>query len=120
VHKTLAADTEVLESICERNSDHWSSRLDASAAVHVPPEVLARYVGVYRGIYQGEPRTVQISLSDGRLFATIGKDTQPLAARTQTLFESGLGYQFIGDGNGPATHVVEMHVSGSYRYARQP
>jgi hypothetical protein len=24
------------------------------------------------------------------------------------------------DGNGPATHVVEIHVSGGYRYARQP
>jgi hypothetical protein len=120
VHKTLAADTEMLELVCERSSDHWSSRLDAAAAVHVPSEVLARYVGVYKGIYQGEPRTVEISLSEGRLFATVGRDMQPLVPRTQTLFESGLGYQFIVDGSGPATHVVEMHVSGSYRYARQP
>ena len=100
--------------------DPWSSRPDASAAVQVSQEMLARYVGVYKGIYQGNPRTVQISLSDGRLWATVGRDTQPLAARSETLFESGLGYQFVVDATGPATHVIEIHVSGNYRYARQP
>ncbi|MGH9254068.1 MAG: hypothetical protein ACRD3C_05810 [Vicinamibacterales bacterium] len=120
VEKTLAADTEMLELVCERSSDHWSART-TETAVHVPPEVLARYAGVYSGIYQGNPRTARISLSDGRLFVTSGGgELQRLVPRSQTLFESGLGYQFIVDGNGPATHVVEIHVSGGYRYARQP
>ena len=84
------------------------------------PEVLAGYVGVYKGIYQGNPRTVEISVSDGELFATIGRERQRIVPRSQTLFESGLGYQFIVDDKGVATDVVEIHVSGPYRYPRQP
>ena len=115
----LVADTEMLESVCERSSEHWTGRTTESA-VHVPPEVLATYVGVYSGIYQGNPRTARISLSDGQLFvASGGGETQPLVPRTQTLFEGTLGYQFEVDDKGVATHVTEIHVSGGYRYARQ-
>jgi hypothetical protein len=48
----LAADTEMLEAICEKSSEHWAGSLSdaASAAVTVPPDVLARYVGVYSGL----------------------------------------------------------------------
>ena len=122
VEKHLTPDTEMLELVCERTSDHWSTRSDsAAAAVQVPPEVLARYVGVYSGIYQGNPRTARISLSDGQLFVLSGGgDRQPLVARSQTLFEGALGYQFEVDDKGVATHVTEIHVSGGYRYARQP
>jgi hypothetical protein len=120
VEKTLAADTEMLELVCERSSDHWSSRT-TETAVHVPPEVLARYVGVYSGIYQGNPRTARISLSDGQLFVSSGGgDAQRVVARDQTLFEGTLGYQFEVDDKGVATHVTEIHVSGGYRYSRQP
>ena len=118
VEKTLAADTEMLELVCERSSDHWSNRTTESA-VHVPPEVLARYVGVYSGIYQGNPRTARITVSDGRLFvASGGGQPQPLAARGETLFEGSLGYRFEVDEKGVATHVTEIHVSGGYRYTR--
>ena len=120
VKKNLAADTEMLELVCERSSDHWSIRTTESA-VHVPPDVMARYVGVYSGIYQGNPRTARISLSNGQLFVSSGGgDAQPLAARSQTLFEGTLGYQFEVDDKGVATHVTEIHVSGGYRYSRQP
>ena len=124
VNRALVADTEMLESVCERSNDHWSSRLDAAAGVHVAPEVLAGYVGVYKGIYAGNPRGVEISLSNGQLFATIladiGGEPERLVPRTQTLFESGLGYQFVVDDKGVATALVEIHDSGRYRYARQP
>jgi hypothetical protein len=37
-----------------------------------------------------------------------------------TLFEGvGLGYEFVVDDNGPATAVVEIHISGPYKYPRQ-
>ena len=119
VHKTLAADTEMLELVCERSSDHWSSRT-TETSIQVPPEVMARYVGVYSGIYQGNPRTARISLSDGQLFVSSGGgDAQRLVARSQTLFEGTLGYRFEVDDTGVATHVTEIHVSGGYRYQRQ-
>ena len=47
----LAADTDMLESVCERSSVHWAGSLSdaANRAVSVAPDVLARYVGVYSG-----------------------------------------------------------------------
>jgi hypothetical protein len=120
VEKTLAADTEMLELVCERSSDHWSGRTTESA-VHVPPDVLARYVGAFSGIYQGNPRTARFTVSDGRLFvASGGGQPQALVAQSDTLFVGSLGYKFEVDDKGVATHVTEIHISGGYRYTRQP
>jgi hypothetical protein len=126
----LAADTEMLESVCERSSEHWQGTLSdaASKGVSVPPDVLARYVGIYSGIYQGNKRTVQVELSNGQLIAKItgGDDVdvgnaRPLVPVSQTLFEGvGLGYEFVVGDKGSASAVVETHISGPYRYPRQP
>jgi hypothetical protein len=124
----LAADTEMLEAVCERSSEHWAGSVsDAShSAVTVGPDILARYVGVYSGTWGGNKRTVEMSLSGGQLIARIpggtiaGDDSRPLVPLTQTLFEGvGLGYEFIVDDKGVVTDVVEIHISGPYRYPRQ-
>ncbi len=125
----LAADTEMLESICEISSEHWAGSLSDAArtAVTVAPDVLARYVGVYGGSYLGTRRTVEVLLSGGQLIAKVagaagvdGGETRPLVPLSQTSFEGlGLGYQFIVDDKGVATDVVEIHVSGPYKYTRQ-
>ena len=133
----LAADTEMLEAICEKSSENWAGSLSdaAGTAVTVPPDVLARYVGVYSGIYGGNPRTYEVSLSGGKLIAKIvgaavegglgaaGLDEgapRPLVPQSQTVFEGlGLGYQFIAGDTGPATALVVIHISGPYRYSRQ-
>ena len=126
----LAADTEMLESICERSSEHWAGSLSdaANVAVTVAPDVLARYVGVYSGFYLRNKRTVEVSLSGGQLIAKIigaagidGGEMRPLIPQSQTLFEGlGIGYQFIVDDKGTATDLVEVHISGASRYPRQP
>ena len=126
----LRADTEMLESVCERGSDDWDGGLSEAAnrAVSVPPDVLAGYVGVYAGRYSGTDRTIDVSLSGGQLIATVvgaaavdGGETRPLVPKSQTMFEGGgLGYEFIVDDMGVATEVVEIKVSGPYRYARKP
>ena len=126
---TLAADTEMLEAVCERSSEHWAGSLSdaATSAVTVAPDVLARYVGVYSGFWLGNKRTVEVVLSGGQLIAKVvvggtiaGDESRPLVPQSQTLFEGlGLGYQFIVDDKGVATDVVEIHISGPYRFARQ-
>jgi hypothetical protein len=120
----LAADTDMLEAICERSSEHWAGSLSDAArtAVTVAPDVLARYVGVYSGIYLANMRTVEVSLSGDQLIVSAkGEDPRPLVPQSQTLFEGlGLGYQFIVDDKGAATDVVEIRVSGNWRYPRQP
>jgi hypothetical protein len=133
----LAADTEMLEAICEKSSEEWAGSLtDASTTgVKVAREVLARYVGVYKGIYSGKERTYEVSLSGDALIATIlGDDVEgglgaaglddgaprPLMALSDTVFEGlGLGYQFVVDDKGVATHLIVVHISGPYRYTRQ-
>lgn len=137
VNMALAADTEMLEEVCERGSANWTGSLSdaASEAVSVPPDVLARYVGVYTGIYSGSERTYEVSLSGGQLIATIVGDydavglgaagldegaPRRLVPRSQTLFEGlGLGYRFIVNDEGVATDLMVIHVTGDYKYSRQ-
>jgi hypothetical protein len=124
----LAADTEMLESICERSSEHWLGTLsDASnSGTTVTPEVLAKYAGVYRGMYTTNKRTIEVSLSGGQLIAKIigaaavdGGEMRPLIPLSQTLFEGlGIGYRFIVDDKGMATDLVEIHNSGESRFPR--
>jgi hypothetical protein len=122
----LAADTEMLESVCERSSDHWYGSL-GNTAVTVAPDVLARYVGVYRGFYLSNKRSIEVSFSGGQLIAKIigaaavdGGEMRPLIPRSQTVFEGlGIGYRFIVDDKGAATDLVEIHISGDSRFARQ-
>ena len=132
----LAADTEMLEAICERSSEHWTGTLSdaANTGVTVPPNVLKGYVGVYTGIYGGNQRTYDVSLSGGQLIAKIVGEVEgglgaagldegaprTLVPLSQTLFEGlGLGYRFIVDDKGVATDLVVIHISGPYKYARQ-
>jgi hypothetical protein len=137
LHMELEADTEMLESVCERGSDDWEGTLSdaASRGVTVPPDVLARYVGSYTGIYGGGERTYEVSLSDGQLIATIVGSYQPqglgaagldegapraLVPLSETLFEGlGLGYRFIVNDDGVATDLIVTHVSGDYNYSRR-
>ena len=137
VNMELAADTDMLEAVCERSSEGWVGSLSdaANPAVSVPPEVLARYVGVYTGIYGGNERTYEVLLSGGQLFATIvgpysgaglgspGLDEgapRPLVPRSETLFDGlGLGYRFVVNDEGVATDLMLIHVSGDYQYSRQ-
>ncbi|MBI4888415.1 MAG: hypothetical protein HY824_15070 [Acidobacteria bacterium] len=127
---TLVPDTEMLETVCERSSDQWPSRASAASAgaVTVPLEVLARYVGVYEGHYgPTRPRTIEVSLEGGQLIAKVtgsadddGGPIRPLVPRSQRVFEGlGLGYEFVVDDKGVGTELVEIHISGPYRYARK-
>jgi hypothetical protein len=123
----LAADTELLESVCNENPDngqlHWVGKAsDAERAkVNVAPEILAKYTGVYRGQYLRGPRTVEVSLSGDSLSVAVnGGPKRPLIPQSETSFSgTGLSYEFIRDARGVATDVVEGHVSGDYKFARQ-
>ncbi len=123
----LAADTEMLETICNENSDsgqeHWVGKLtdDQQSAVKVAPEILAKYVGVYKGPYIQGPRTVEVSFSGGALLISVnGGPKQRVFPQSETNFSgTGLTYRFIRDDQGIATYLIEGHVSGDYKYERQ-
>lgn len=126
MHARLVVDTEMLESVCNENTlgtEHWvGNKSDAEKTrVQVAPEVLRKYVGVYKGPYLGGPRTVEVSFADGSLFVSLnGGPKQPVVPQSETNFSgTGLMYRFERDNTGVATHVIEGHVSGDYRYERQ-
>lgn len=134
----LAADSEMLESVCERGSEDWSGNLSDTEArrVSVPAELLAKYAGVYRGIYSGVERTYEITVSENDLVATIIGDysalglgaaglepgvPRNLVPLSETQFDGlGLGYRFMVNEDGEVESVIISHVSGDYTYFRLP
>jgi hypothetical protein len=123
----LAADTEMLESVCNENvetgQEHWVGSLSDArkSGARVAPEILAKYVGVYKGPYLGGERVVEVTFSGGTLFFSVnGGPKQPVVPQSETSFAgTGLPYEFIRDNRGVATAIVEGHVSGDYKYERQ-
>jgi hypothetical protein len=115
-------DTEMIESVCEERS-RWIGRLSdvEQSAVTVSPQTLAKYVGVYSGLWVTRPRTVRIQLEGGTLYANglLGEKVR-LIPHSETSFSGtdGLSFEFDPQGN-PAAFMVERHVSGDWRYTRQ-
>jgi len=124
-------DTELLESVCNETTagkQHWVGKAsdDKKTAVKLGPEVLAKYAGTYReqDLWgQGpHPRIIEITVSDGTLIAELkGRGKTQLLPQSQTLFSGffGWGINFVTDAQGMPTHLLEMHVSGNYRFQRE-
>jgi hypothetical protein len=127
----LAADTELLEYVCNESSggrEHWVGKASDSKKreVKVATEVLAKYAGTYEELDlwgQGpHPRIIEITVSNGALFADLkGRGKVQLDAQSDTNFSGffGLGIDFVRDAQGVPTHLLEMHVSGNYRFRRR-
>src|SRR5688572_19328041 len=119
VSAQFAADTEMLEWVCNegasRSLSHWvgTAADDRKNEVKVAPQILSRYVGTYveqppywRGaqiVGQDVPsgRTVVITVADGRLVGNMdGRGPQVLLATSDTQFAGlyGLGVEFIDAG----------------------
>ena len=128
----LAADTELLEAVCNESTaglEHWVGKVsdDKKSGVNVAPAILAKYAGTYEELdlwgVGPHPRIIEITASDGALFAELkGRGKAQLVAQSETKFSGffGLGIEFAGDGEGGVpTHLLEMHVSGNYRFQRK-
>jgi hypothetical protein len=127
VRAELAADTEMIEWVCNENSkglEHWVGKAsdERKGEVPVAPAILAKYVGVYEEqapLWRAVPRVVEISVSNGRLLANMdGRGQVALIASSDAAFSGlyGLGVEFIQGGAGG---LFVKHVSGNYRFARK-
>jgi hypothetical protein len=128
----LEPDTELLEAVCnegnQKSLDNWVGKASDEKRNEptVAPEILSKYVGTYvEQDLWGEgphPRTIQITLSDGRLFAELSnRGKAQLTAQSDTTFTGlfGWGIRFVTDSRGVPTQLLEMHISGNYRYTRK-
>jgi hypothetical protein len=127
VRAELAADTEILEWVCNEGSsglDHWVGKAsdERKGEVPVAPEVIAKYVGTYveqPPLWRTVPRVVEISVANGKVNADMdGRGKVPLIATSDVNFTGlyGLGVEFIRDGAGG---LYVKHVSGNYRFSRK-
>ena len=127
----LDADTELLESVCNETSPsftHWVGKTsdEKKLSVRVAPEILTKYAGTYEeqdlwGVGP-HPRIIEITASGDALFAELkGRGKTQLVAQSETKFAGffGLGIEFVSDGQGVPTHLLEVHVSGNYRFQRK-
>lgn len=127
VRAELAADTEMLEWVCNEGKfslEHWVGKAsdERKGEVPVAPEILAKYVGTYheqRPYWRAVPRVVEVTVSDGKLFANMdGRGVVPLIASSLTSFSGlyGLGVEFI---SGTPGGLFVKHVSGDYPFTRK-
>jgi hypothetical protein len=127
----LAADDEMLELVCNEASEggikHWvgDKTTDArTTAVQVAADVLAKYVGTYQGIWLDNPTTVVVTLEDGALFLQRNRgEKSELVAQSDTTFvcttcQWGQPYVFTREGDGMASEVREVQVSGAWIFKR--
>jgi len=126
-------DTELLESVCNENAEksleHWTGKAsdDKDSGVKVPPQVLASYAGTYVEKDQWgpppHPRTIQVTVSDGKLFAELSNRWKvELYPQTQTRFAGFYEWSitFLPNSQGVTPDLLEMHISGNYRYSKKP
>src|SRR5215831_6471659 len=103
MEKVLAADTEILEDVCENEK----SGVHLSGGLSVPKDLLAKYAGTY----DLGGRQLVVSIQGEQL---IVEDAQsPLdrlfVARTENTFSSSVSQvalEFVRDGRGNVTHLV--------------
>jgi hypothetical protein len=130
ISSELAADTELLEYVCNENTnsrEHMVGKASDArqSEVALAPDVLAKYIGKYleqKPFWAGAtvPRIFEITLAGGALFmAQADRGKEQLLAQSETLFDNrGLGLEFVRDGSGVVTHLLDKHVSGDYRFDR--
>ena len=103
--RTLQADTELLEDVCE--NERSRSRFVVDTSVTVSPAVVSSYAGTYE---LAPGREIVITAVDGLLFVRgLNEPKLPLIPTSQTQFMSTAtpaGFEFIKDAQGKVTHLI--------------
>ena len=103
--RLLAPDTDLLEDVCENESDQ--AHMAGDSGVRVSPALLATYAGVYE---LGPGRQVAFTVVSDMLWVRgLNEPKLPLLAKSDTQFMSTanpLGYEFVKDAQGNVTQVI--------------
>ena len=118
-----AADTDMLENVCNETDRKVHLVGSANAGVPLSPAVLAKYEGRYE-FREGSPNVrgfmgvkQNVTLIDGRLYL----NALPLIPQSETKFEStGSAAEFLLDANGKVTRLVLSQTEGDAIYDRKP
>lgn len=103
IDKVLAADTEILEDVCENEK----SGVHLSGGVSVAKDLLARYAGTYD--LAGRPLVVSVQGEQLVVDDTQNPLDKLFVARTENTFSSSVSQvalEFVRDARGNVTHLV--------------
>ena len=116
--RLLAADTELLEDVCENERD--ASHLSGGAGIVLSPALLATYAGVYE---LAPGREAVVTVTGDMLFVQgLGEPKLPLLAQSETAFVSTAtptGFEFIKDAQGKVTHLMVRGADGDRKAVRK-
>jgi hypothetical protein len=116
--RLLAADTDLLEDVCENERD--AAHLTGDTGIKLSPELLATYAGAYE-VAPG--REVVITVASDMLFVQgLGEPRLPLVAQSETKFVSSAtptGFEFVMDAQGNLTHLVVRGAEGDRKLVRK-
>ncbi len=126
-----AADDVILESVCNEATEggvkHWvgdKASDNRPTAVDVPADLLEKYAGTYQGYWLDNWITAVFTLEDGSLFLQRNdREKSALLPQSETTFvcpscQWGQPYVFSREGDGVATEVREIQVSGAWIFKR--
>jgi hypothetical protein len=116
--RLLAADTEILEDVCENETD--GRHLSGDTGIRLNPDVLATYAGVYE---LAPGREIVVSAVGDLLFVQGANEPRlPLLVQSETQFMSTAtptGFEFVKDGQGKVTHLIVRGDAGAQKATRK-
>jgi hypothetical protein len=116
--RLLAADTDLLEDVCENERDR--PHMSGDTGLRLKPDLVARYAGVYE---LAPGREFTIAAIDDLLFVRgLNEPRVPLLVVSETQFMSTTtptGFEFVRDPQGAVTHVIVRGASGDQKATRK-
>jgi hypothetical protein len=117
--RLLAADTDLLEDVCE--NERSLRRMSGDTGVRVSPKLLATYAGTYE-LAPGREFVV-IATGDMLFVQGLNEPKLPLFVQSDTRFMSTAtpsGFEFVKDRQGRVTHVIVRGDQGDQKAVRKP
>ena len=116
--RLLAADTDLLEDVCENERDR--PHLSGDTGIRLSPQLVATYAGVYE-LAPGREFSV-VASGDLLFIQGLNEPKLPLLVQSETRFMSTAtptGFEFVKDAGGRVTHVLIRGDAGEQKAARK-
>jgi hypothetical protein len=116
--RELAADTDLLEDVCENERD--GIRMSGDTGIRLSSALLATYAGAYE---LAPGREIQITVTGDLLFVQgLNEPKLPLFVQSETQFMSTAtptGFEFVKDSQGRVTHLIVRGNAGDQKAVRK-
>jgi len=116
--RLLAADTDLLEDVCENERDH--PHMTGGSGIRSSPEVVAKYAGTYE--LTSERQVVVTTTGDLLFVQGLNEPRLPLLPESETQFQSTAtsnAFEFVKDAQGKVTHLIVRSDAGEQKAERK-